>query len=49
MAAITDAEFELVAGGGGIFDIEVDGVLRFSKKSVGRFPTEAELDEIAAS
>jgi selT/selW/selH-like putative selenoprotein len=28
---------------GGVFEITVDGALRFSKKREGRFPTEAEL------
>jgi len=29
--------------GGGVFEITVDGKLRFSKKAEGRFPTETEL------
>ena len=36
-------ECELVPGGGGIFDVEVDGAKIFSKHDVGRFP---EHDEI---
>ena len=34
---------ELIAGGGGIFDVEVDGEIVFSKQSVGRFPDEGEI------
>ena len=29
--------------GGGVFEITVDGQLRYSKKQEGRFPTEAEV------
>lgn len=38
------ADVELVRGGGGVFEISVDGRLVFSKKELGRFPTD---DEIA--
>jgi selT/selW/selH-like putative selenoprotein len=31
---------------GGVFEITVDGVLRFSKKALGRFPTEEEMRRI---
>lgn len=34
---------ELVRGGGGIFDVTVDSKRIFSKKEVGRFPTEKEI------
>ena len=40
------AEVELVPGVGGIFDITVDGVLKYSKKQTGRFPTD---DEVVAT
>ena len=33
----------LIAGGGGVFDVTVDGTLVFSKKSVGRFPEAGEI------
>jgi selenoprotein W-related protein len=36
-------EIELVAGGGGVFDISVDGNMIFSKFEKGRFP---QLEEI---
>jgi predicted Rdx family selenoprotein len=38
-------EAELIRGGGGIFDVVVDGRRIFSKQDVGRFP---EHDEILA-
>jgi len=40
------AEVELVPGIGGVFDITVDGVVRYSKKQTGRFPTD---DEVIAT
>lgn len=30
-------------GSGGVFDIEVDGEIRFSRKAMGRFPTDEEI------
>ena len=40
------AEVELVPGVGGVFEITVDGQLKFSKKQTGRFPTD---DEVIAT
>ena len=37
------AEVELVPGVGGVFEITVDGALKFSKKQTGRFPTDEEV------
>jgi len=37
------AESTLIPGGGGVFDVSVDGKLIFSKKSVGRFPEQGEI------
>lgn len=37
------AEFELVKGKGGIFDIMIDGALAYSKHKTGRFPTDEEV------
>lgn len=48
MAAIREArgvEADLVRGDNGIFDVEVDGRLVFSKHEAGRFP---DPDEILA-
>jgi selT/selW/selH-like putative selenoprotein len=33
-----------VRSSGGVFEIAVNGALKFSKKATGRFPTDAELD-----
>ncbi len=32
----------LVKGGGGVFEVTVDGDLVFSKKALGRFPEDSE-------
>ena len=37
------ADVELVPGTGGVFEITVDGQLKFSKKQTGRFPTDEEV------
>ncbi|MCA9062858.1 MAG: Rdx family protein [Planctomycetaceae bacterium] len=34
---------ELIKGSGGVFEVEVDGQLIFSKKQTGRFPTHDEI------
>lgn len=38
-----DADIRLRKTGGGVFEITVDGAVRFSKKATGRFPTEDEI------
>ncbi len=40
------AEVQLVKAGGGVFEISVDGKLAFSKKRLGRFPTDDEVDAL---
>jgi selenoprotein W-related protein len=37
------AESTLTPGGGGVFDVTVDGKTLFSKKAVGRFPEPGEV------
>jgi selenoprotein W-related protein len=37
------ANSELLASGGGVFEITVDDKLVFSKKSLGRFPDDGEI------
>ena len=37
------AEVRLRKSGGGVFEISVDGGLRYSKKATGRFPTDEEV------
>lgn len=41
------AEVELKKGSGGVFEITVDGKLAFSKKALGRFPTDEEVTALA--
>ena len=41
-----DVEAELIEGGGGIFDVAVDGEIVFSKHAVDRFPEPDEVSEI---
>ncbi|NKB57714.1 MAG: hypothetical protein GKS00_15410 [Alphaproteobacteria bacterium] len=36
-------EVELVRGGGGVFDIDLDGGRVYSKHATGRFPTDEEV------
>ena len=47
MAADIEAEIgvepELIRGGGGIFDVTVDGKRIYSKQAVGRFPESEEI------
>jgi len=40
------AECELVASGGGVFEITVDRKAIFSKRSLGRFPNDGEVLEL---
>lgn len=35
-------------GGGGVFEVSVDGALRYSKRATGRFPDDREIDALAA-
>lgn len=44
-----DAEVEIVRKGGGLFEIERDGALVYSKKAEGRFPEEDEIRNIASA
>lgn len=39
-------EVELVKGVAGVFEITIDGELVFSKKQLGRFPEDAEVDAL---
>jgi len=36
-----------VRSGGGVFEITIDGKLAFSKKQLGRFPEDSEIDALA--
>jgi selenoprotein W-related protein len=41
-----DADVELIASGGGVYEISVDGTLIFSKKRLGRFPADGEVERL---
>ena len=43
------ADIQLIKGSGGVFEITMDGKLVFSKKRLGRFPTDEELDALVAN
>jgi selT/selW/selH-like putative selenoprotein len=43
LEARPSAEASLRRSGGGVFEIRVDGRLAFSKKAMGRFPTDEEI------
>ena len=45
----TRAQFDMIEGRGGAFEITIDGELLYSKKATGRFPTDEELDALIAS
>ena len=40
------AEIELIASSGGVFEVNVDGELVFSKKSLQRFPEDGEIGSL---
>lgn len=40
------AEVELIESSGGVFEISRDGQLLFSKKKLGRFPYDKEIDAL---
>jgi selenoprotein W-related protein len=37
---------ELVESSGGVFEVEIDGKLLFSKKRLGRFPDDGEIESL---
>jgi selT/selW/selH-like putative selenoprotein len=41
------AEIAYVRSSGGLFEIMIDGELKFSKKQLGRFPTDQEIEALA--
>jgi len=43
-----DLDAELVDGGGGVFEVALDGRLVFSKKELGRFPNNGEVEHAVA-
>jgi selT/selW/selH-like putative selenoprotein len=45
-AEVPGAEIAYVRSSGGVFEITVDGELKFSKKRLGRFPTDEEISAL---
>jgi len=41
--AVKDIDIELIKSSGGVFEVELDGNLIFSKRRSGRFPTAEEI------
>jgi predicted Rdx family selenoprotein len=39
-------EFELRPGKSGQFDVTVDGALKYTRASTGRFPTDTEIEDL---
>ena len=39
-------DFELRVGRSGQFDVTVDGTLKYTKSKTGRFPTDAEIEDL---
>ena len=37
---------ELISSSGGVFEVVADGSLLFSKKSLGRFPEDGEIEHL---
>jgi len=46
---VVDAEVTLERGHSGIFDVQLNGTMIFSKNELGRFPEEGEIAEIIES
>ena len=44
-----DLDAELVDGGGGVFEVALDGRSVFSKKQLGRFPNNGEVEQAVAA
>ena len=40
------AAVELISSGGGVFEVTLENELIFSKKSLGRFPDDGEIDTL---
>ena len=41
-----EADIKLVSSGGGVFEITLNDELIFSKKALGRFPDDGEIDNL---
>jgi len=45
-AKYNGAAIELISSGGGVFEVTLENKLIFSKKSLGRFPDDGEIDTL---
>jgi len=45
-AKYNEVDIKLISSGGGVFEITLDNELIFSKKSLGRFPDDGEIDNL---
>jgi selenoprotein W-related protein len=43
------ADSSLIESSGGVFEVEMDGTLIFSKKKLGRFPLQGEIEKLVQS
>ena len=43
------ADISLISGGGGVFEISLNGNLIFSKKALNRFPEDGEIKKLVMS
>ena len=48
LQSFPDAKIQLIGGGGGIFDIHLDGALLYSKQkdSCGGFPEQGQIEQL---
>lgn len=46
MESVSNTQVQLIPGGGGIFEVKVDGEIVYEKKSSGKFPEDGELTTI---
>jgi selenoprotein W-related protein len=44
-----DLDITLVAGAGGVFEVVLDGRLLFSKRQLGRFPQQGEVERLLSA
>lgn len=45
---LENVQVNLLKSGGGVFEITVDDELAFSKKALGRFPSDSEINALLA-
>jgi selenoprotein W-related protein len=45
----TNVEIDLIPSSGGVFEVNLDGKLLYSKQNTGRFPNQQEVEGMLAS